>query len=184
VKIRSASRPTSDGARDSGGWRGTRRAQEGTRAGAQPRARGRTRPEIDASAILNSPQSASRPENPPCTGLPACPTRRPKAEGSSAGPLSWRRSRNRAFMAAITWACAAFYQPLHGGRTDTAATCHYHHLAAQSAHRRFLCMLLLPQSTQYTLAGYNRLRFQLHLSRTSLWASASTTHRFPFWSTR
>ena len=55
----SASRPTSDGARDSGGWRGTRRAREGTRAGAQPRARGRTRPEIDASAISNSPQSAS-----------------------------------------------------------------------------------------------------------------------------
>ena len=61
----SASRPTSDGARDSGGWRGTRRAREGTRAGAQPRARGRTRPEIVASAILNSPQSASRPEPPP-----------------------------------------------------------------------------------------------------------------------
>ena len=95
----SASRPTSDGARDSGGWRGTRRAREGTRAVSQPRARGRTRPEIDASAILNSPQSASRPENPPCTGLRACPTRRPKAPQQvryrgadlAIGPL-WRLS--------------------------------------------------------------------------------------------
>ena len=95
----SASRPTSDCGRDSGGWRGTRRAREGTSAGAQPRARGRTRPEIDASAILNSPQSASRPENPPCTGLRACPTRRPKAPQQvryrgadlAIGPL-WRLS--------------------------------------------------------------------------------------------
>ena len=111
----SASRPTSDCGRDSGRWRGTRRAREGTSSGAQPRARGRTRPEIDASAILNSPQSASRPENPPCTGLRACPTRPPKAPQQvryrgadlAIGPL-WRlspsaigQSSNRAFTAAI-----------------------------------------------------------------------------------
>ena len=38
-------------------------------AAAQPRPQGRTRPEIDAPAILNSPQSASRPENPLAPGF-------------------------------------------------------------------------------------------------------------------
>ena len=64
-----------------------------------PQGRGRTRPGIDASAILNSPQSSSS-RKPPCTGLRAYPSKPPKVPAE--GPLSWRRSRNRAFMAAIT----------------------------------------------------------------------------------
>ena len=109
----SASRPTSDGGRDSGGGRGTRRAREGTSAGAQPRARGRTRPEIDASAISNSPQSASRPENPPCTGLRICPTRPPKAPQQvryrgadlAIGPL-WRLSPFHPVVGCAASSCA------------------------------------------------------------------------------
>jgi hypothetical protein len=78
---------------------------------------------------------------------------------------------------------AALDQPLHGGSTNAAAACHHNHFAAQPAHRRFLCVLLFPQSTEYTVAGYNRARFTHHLPRRIPWASACTMLRFPFWYT-